>query len=271
MRLLITIIFLSYSININAQSDLANDLLELEERYYFSNDSEEKKILLLEKINCYLSHQEYSEELIKEADRLSIKEITDSTSKANILWNLSLIGLINKDFAFADKMIFEYELHTGQQSINSELLKLHLYQKTDSALFIKSYSYLTQKDSAFSCLICMNNMGKQERYNEKRMVKYSKIIPGLGTIKAGDTRSGLFSLTTHIGTIAGSALLAYYGLYFNSITWGVSLLPRFYSGNQILTRKTVRQQNQIVISEYAKKCQEQTQLLLAKYPLELRN
>lgn len=271
MKLLITIIFLSFSINIFAQSDLANDLLELEERYYFSNDSQEKQLLLIEKINCYLSHQEYNEELINEASRLSIKEITDSTTKANVLWNLSIIGLINKDFSFADKMIFEYDLHTGKKSINSELLKLHVFQKTDSTLFMKSYSYLTNKDSAFTCLICMNNIGNQEKYNEKRMVNYSKIIPGLGTIKAGDTRSGLFSITTHVGTIAGSVLLAHYGLYFNSITWGASLLPRFYSGNKILTRKTVRNQNQIVVSEYAKKCQEQTQLLLAKYPFKLRN
>ena len=270
MKLLITIICLSCSLAANSQNDINSDLLALEEQYYFSLDSIEKAMVLIEKINCHISHQNFNEQVISEAKRLKFSNIKDSATKSNLYWNLALIGLINNNLEFADNMLFALELQTQKKSVSSELLKLHLYRQSDSLLFVSSLTYLTAADSAFNCFDCLQLLGDQEVMNEKKMLLYSKIIPGWGTIKAGDTRSGLFSIATHAGTIAGSVVLLRYGLYFNAVTWGVSLLPRFYSGNKTLTQKAVRKANQIAVFDFSKKCQEQTELLLAKYPLAFR-
>ncbi len=270
MKWLSTITYLICSFLSPAQSDLNSELLEIEKMYFSTSEDDLKTMFVLDKIDCYLSNQNYSRDIILEANRINPASISDSTDRLNFYWNMCIVGFINNDLIYADDMLYFYHLLAGCKTTESTFLQLQISTQADSLTFIESYNSLVALDSSFSCLSCLTELGKQEKYNKRKHLKYSKIIPGLGTIKAGDARSGIFSMVTHLGTIAGAALLFKNQLYFNSLSWGFSLLPRFYSGNKVLTSKTVNEANKTAVSNYAKKCQKQTLLLLAKYPIEFK-
>lgn len=270
MRYPITIILLVCNSWLFSQKGLNQQLLKLEQAIFIATNDTLKNKLYCEKVNSYIQYKELSVQALNEVKRVRLPLFADSCEKANYLWNASILGYLNNDFNFADHVFFEYSRLSKDSSITSHILAMLIYHEKDSALFDNSLTLGTQQDSSLNCLNCLQNLGKQEKYNEAKMLRYSKIIPGLGTIKSGDTKSGLYSMLVHAGTITGSVFLAKYGLYFNATSWSVSLLPRFYAGNKVLTRNTVRLANHQTTSLYAKKCKQSTTELLAKYPIEFR-
>ena len=96
------------------------------------------------------------------------------------------------------------------------------------------------------------------------------IVPGLGTLFAGDVLNGFGSLLT----VGGSGLGVYYllknNLRWGTGIWGYLLFVRFYNGNIQLTKKNVLKLEEKKRNKIALKCYTEVQKVLNKYPIDFR-
>lgn len=263
------IIFLVCINKLLGQSNFSEELLFWENKIYTETNNQNLVFQYhINKIDVYIKNDSINANLLNEFQYIKWSEISDSSLKAKYLYNMSLAYYLNNNLDYSDFYFQEYLKINIDTSVTTQLLGLLIYVNRDSLTFHQHYNNLVKKDSAqFGNLYNLYLINKQQNIDPKKYVLASRIIPGLGTMLAGDIWNGIGSLTFNGLAICASYLLVHQNLYIGAVGWGFLLLPRFYGGNVLLTKRTLERKYGKKMHKFALDNKALLDKKLYKYPL----
>jgi hypothetical protein len=272
MKLLTTTILLICSSSLlRANSfELDSTLLALEQQAFYAKSDTTKNSFYYKKAQAYIREGITSQATLRELRRVRYTQLPDSCDQIEFLWNAAVIMQLKGETDYASFYYYEYQNLTKDSSVNSLILNLLINKSTDTALFNTTINKLKAVDSSFACLSCINNVYQYELKNKKNYKLVSRIIPGLGTVLAGDELLGGVTIALHGALVYSVVVLVKSNMYINTVAIGLSWVPKIYVGNLILTEKTTDELEAKKRSEFSSDCQTKISLLLKSYPILLR-
>ena len=243
-------------------------LVNYEMQYLVAKNDTAKNNVLIEKFNYCLRNQLIDSTTFELGKRIKQNFIKNKDILNHFLWNMALISLINKELNFAKNYESNYVKVSEDTSIHIQLLKFFIYKdnKELRKIFVNN---LIQFDSLFIGLNCLDSLSIEEKESSK-LVKYSKIIPGLGTYLLGNKIKGITSFAlTGVSTYAVFELLRH-NLYINAIGFSLVYWLKFYQGNSILTEELIHDKLNKKRNGLAVNCETVYSEILNAYPLNFK-
>jgi len=238
-------------------------------QYLVAKNDTAKNNVLIEKFNYCLKNQLLESSTLELGKRINYNFIKEKGILNHFFWNMALLSLVNKELNFAKNYESNYVKVSEDTSIDIQLLTFFIY-KDNKELRKKIISNLIQFDSLFIGLNCLDSLSNLEKKSNK-FVKYSKIIPGLGTYLLGNKVKGITSFTlTGISTYAVFELLRH-NLYFNAIGFSLVYWLKFYQGNSLLTEEIIDDNLNKKRNGLANNCETVYSEILNAYPLNFKN
>ena len=243
-------------------------LVKYEMQYLVAKNDTAKNNILIEKFNFCLKNQSIDSTTLKLGKRINYQLINNKESRHNYLWNMTLLALSNNELNYAINYESNYVNESKDTSINIQLLKFFIY-KDNKDLRKRFINNLTQFDTIFHGLNCLDALLKENKESNK-LVKYSKIIPGLGTYLLGNKIKGITSFA-----LTGASSYAVFGLlrhnlYFNAIGFSLVYWLKFYQGNSLLTEEIIHDNLNKKRNDLANDCEAVFNKILSTYPLDFR-
>lgn len=270
LRIIIPVLFCINCIShILGQVDFNSHLMELEKEYYDAKNDTIKNLLVIKKIDLYLSENKTSQEVLHEVKRVDYSMLPNSDLHS-FLWNASLIAYFNKDTYYSLHYIDEYAAVSGDSSVEMKILKLMIYSAYDTTIAADIIQDLTLLDSNFSCLNCLIEIQQYELKHKSFLKNTSFFIPGMGMLLNGNVLKGSTSLLLNTGTVFAIRWLLQQNLYVNMISWGSNLAMKFYAGNIQLTKKLIDKKEDKQRKKLADNCELLTQKIVSEFPLFFR-
>ncbi len=254
--------------SIRAQDAPDRKLLELEHLVFICKNDTQKTRLCYEKFIVYIRSGVYTEEGLKELNRINANLLSDSI-RNNYLWNASLYSYLSANFRLSAHYIEQYQKLSSDSGMQLNLLKLMVYSNSDTAQ-VNTILKQLQDTAEAACLSCLNAPLAYSKKGKMAYILASAMLPGSGMILNGSFLKGF----TAMG-LAGSMIFITYkaiekSLYFNALGWGIAWGLKFYTGNLQLTRKLVEEKEMRKKTELASSCELRIKKLLEKYPLQFR-
>lgn len=273
MRLIILIFIFTAACILRgkAQNDsIAVQLLSFEQKIFIAASESERSGLLLEKINYYLKAGLSGEQVLKDIKRVSPEEIQDSLHRQLFLWNAALVAHLNNDVNNA-KHYFEKYIHTKKDTcISDALLGALIYDAIDTAV-VRTFAFAAAlQDTQLVCISCLNNAARYSKNGRGVIVLSSYFVPGSGSMMLGHVLKGAVSLLLVSSIGAGIYFLIADHLYINAAVFAAPWFFKFYGGQVKLTKKLFDEKEKKRKNRIAKRCAEQLDHVLKKYPVEFR-
>lgn len=269
MRLLITSLLICFCMNKTfGQSDYEAQMLKLEQVVFLEGNDSIANESFLKKFNLSLSQSDFKRSFT-ELRRVNDSYINDSAQKADFYWNASLVSKLSGDPEYANIYHDLYLKITSDSSYASLLLGLLIKEELDTAVF-NDFWTIVKEDSVFNCFDCLADVNSFKIKRKGAYIAASRLVPGLGTILAGDLFNGIGSILTVGGSGVGVYYLFTNQLYWGTGIWGYLFLVRFYKGNVNLTKDKIIKLEQKKRNNLEKGCHEEIQKVLIKYPIDFR-
>ena len=269
MRLLIiSLLICIYTNKLIGQSDYEGQMLSLEKKIFLETNDSIVNNYCLEKFYLSIPHSDFERSFI-ELKRVNDDLIQDSTCKVNFFWNACLVSKLKGDIVYANIFYDLYLSFTNDSSQSSLLLGLIIKEEIGESI-LDEFSEKINSDSTFDCFDCFKEVKAYKLKRKRIYIISSMIVPGLGTLFAGDALNGFGSVLT----VGGSGLGVYYliknNLHWGTGIWGYLLFVRFYKGNIQLTKENVLKLEDKKRNKLALKCYTEVQKVLNKYPIDFR-
>ena len=262
------IIYLAVIINFSVFSQNIEKLVDFEKHYIRAQNDTVKNQILLEKFNYYIVNQNYGDEVFNLGKRIDITYLSKNIHYSNYLWNMALLGYIHEELNFAKSYVSLYANQSKDTSVYIRLINLLIY-KNDNQMFEKTMVDLVKYDSIFNQLKCLNFTNDNKELSNK-YVRYSKIIPGLGTFLTGEKKKGMVSFFITGLTTLSVLELVKHQLYFNAIGFTLVYWLKFYQGNVYLTKDIIEKKEKEKENDSINSCEVVLRKILLKYPLNFK-
>ena len=251
------------------QSNFSDSLLMLEEQFYGATDQQAKQRILLEKFQLYVDHNNFSEEGLRVAERVDCDQL-DSTAESAHNWNMALYSYLLRKYHKASNYLNELYSSRSSRSADEMLLSYLVTVQLDTARANVYLKELIKQDTSFSCLECISDVQQYAGKKPGPYVLSSSVIPGSGMIAHGNVGKGLLSLGIHGGIVVAVIAMARLNVYFNAVSWGLTLFQKFYFGNLKLTNKLIEDSNKKAKKMVSDNCELALQQTVQKFPLEFK-
>ncbi len=267
MKAIITLIFilLVYTNWLKSQTATDSILLNIELNYFNTNSNFQKNNYALKKLELLIASNRFNQPTIFEIERINDDLILDSVIKTNFLWNASLIYYLNKQLPQAINYFQKYEAYKGALQVNEQLFSALVYLNYDTIYANNKIAELDSIIPEIKNLQCFHQLNNYNKKHKNAYLTASAILPGSGTMALGKVTKGVTSLALNTASTLAIISLFNNGLYFNSLTWGLTLLQKFYIGNIKLTSKTFNAVNNNELNQQTTICQTAITTLLAKH------
>ncbi len=253
-----------------SQTDLNSRLLDLEYCVYNSENDTIKNRFIIQKVKLYLINEIQNEDVLTEVKRINLSFIEDSLEKSNLLWNSILIAHLNNDPYFSLYYLNQYEIHSKDSTIETQLLKTLIYSQYNNEISTKIIQKLMLQNSDFKCLECLTKINDYELKHSTFFKRSSYFIPGFGMCLNGDLIKGSTSLMFNTTTFFVVKWLFTKHLYINMLSWGSNLFVKFYLGNIKLTQKLIDEKKNRIRNKKVTECSISISSILDRYPLRFK-
>lgn len=266
MSKIIICLILLISFKLYAQD--ISTLVEFEKQFIIAKNDTSKNNILLEKFNYCLKNELIDSNTLILGKRINYQYIKDKKTLSMFFWNMSLLALLNNDLSYAINYESKYVNESKDTSIDIQVLNFFIYQNNKSVRqrFLKN---LIEFDTIFKEFSCLDEI-TQDKIHLEKYVKYSKLLPGLGTFLLDEKRKGITSFAlTGLTTYAVEELLRH-KLYINALGFALVYWLKFYQGNYLLTEEIIYDKIAKKENDLANQCKVVFSNLLKRYPLNFK-
>jgi hypothetical protein len=252
------------------QDTLSSNLLKFEKAIYYATSDTSSNRVLVEKMNFLIENKVDNKQILANSKRINRHLITSQDEKSRFLWNSCVAAYLENDLYYSLHCMKEYQLVTGDSSVECESLRFFIYTNYDKAETEQIISNLIQRDSIFLAFKEYHNAQLYEvNYRGlKKIMAY--VVPGAGMMLNGNFLKGFISLALNSASVSAIYYLVSRSMYINSIAWGSNLILKFYLGNVNLTDKLIEAKQGSKRKKLAKKCELSINECLIKYPIDYR-
>ena len=266
--LLISLLVFICTNDVFSQLSYEEKMLGLEKEIFESKNDSLKNTFCLQKFNNSLKKQDYKRSYL-ELRRVRELYLSDSITKSDFYWNATLISKLSNEPQYANIYYDAYLHYTNDSSESSLTLGMLIKSGIDTSEFFefkRSYEFTKNNE----CFDCFNELLSYRLKRKWVYVFSSYILPGTGTLLAGDVYNGIGSIVAVGGTGYGVYQLAKNKLYFGMGIWGYLFLPRVYFGNVKLTATKLEALEKKKKSKLVDNCEQKMLELLKNNPIDFR-
>lgn len=244
--------------------------LTLEWEVFQSKNDSMANYVLLEKMNKQAAEKDWRAAFAT-LERLRWHYLPD-TLVQQLNSNAALISFLAKNPYRSRFYLSEWVMNASDTTKEMAFLGVMNYfqEKDDFTLFNAYYAKLLSYDSAYTCFACLVDAAQYQMPHRRFWKNTSRVIPGLGTIRAGKVFKGLTSTAYNGGILYNTYFFASRGMYFASAFWGVAVFQMFYSGNLVLTRLSIEDFEEKRQSELMNDCQSEIRPKLRDFRLQYK-
>jgi hypothetical protein len=266
IALLLSLVFIK---TVVSQLTYQNQLLNLEHAVFKCDSDSVRAKLRFEKTMVYLKNNLISHETFAEFKRVDYKLLPDSL-RMIFLWNASLVSFLNAETYQALYYFDKYDHFEQDNSTEKLFLKFLIDANHNSISANENLQKLIQIDTAFAQLNCVITTQDYELNHKqfKKIIAY--FLPGFGLILNGNYGKGATSIALNTSTVFAVSWMLRQNLTFNAIAWGSNLIIKFYLGGINLTSKYVDKKEKNEQKKRANNCALLVDIVLKKYPLNVR-
>ncbi|MFM9986212.1 MAG: hypothetical protein ACKVOK_13320 [Flavobacteriales bacterium] len=269
LRGIIILIISVVCTNSYGQKNFADSLLILEEQFYKATDQIAKQHILLEKFQLYMDRNDFSEEGLRVAERVNCDQLDSNEARIHF-WNMALYSYVLRKYDKASSYLNDFYSSRGVHNLDEVFLSYLITVQLDTTKANVYLKELVERDTSFSCLKCISEVQDYVGKKPGPYVLSSAIVPGSGMIAHGNVGKGLVSLGIHGGIVAAVVAMARWNVYFNAVSWGLTLFQKFYFGNLKLTNKLIENSNKKAKKKVSDNCELSLQETLKKFPLHFK-
>lgn len=228
-------IILINSFSLVAQSFDFQEALTIERKIMNAETSAEKSFFLWQKFHFFKQNTAF-EQALETLNRIDVEE-KDTIKQCDFFYQKALVQVALGNYSGAMSNVNEYCFYCSILDEEKQILRLLVLLENENWDVLNG---LINRDSVSSSKPVLPH---PIQLDNKKYIRSSAYLPGLGLLRLGQFRKGFSSLGLCIGALGFTTYNIVTGFYFTSVFSGINPFLKFYKGGKLLTDTMVEEEN----------------------------